>query len=348
MSTNLGTHPTDAASDRPGRVVDDLIGHGLVHPQRRAEAVDVVTRSLGTAATTGEPRGASGSARGRLVEVAGYLGGALVVAALGLFLADHWIDLGDTGQVVALVVITLLLAGAGAVVASIGSGYAAARAGRDDVRRRLASALLTGAAVAGAVTVGRVVDLADVGGRWSSWPGFLGGVAMVVLGAVAYRVLPSAIAQAGLAGGAFTAVVSSADVVGSSEGTVPGLMILALGGVWVVLSETGVFREVVVGRAIGSALAVLGAQMPLFDGPAGLAYALTAAVAVAGFALYLRTTAWPYLVAGVLAVTVVVPEAIIDWTDGSLGAGGAVLVAGLTLLGASAAGFRVRQETHED
>ena len=48
-----------------------------------------------------------------------------------------------------------------------------------------------------------------------------------------------------------------------------------------------------------------------------------------------------------LAVTVVVPEAIIDWTDGSLGAGGAVLVAGLTLLGASAAGFRVRQEAHE-
>src|SRR5690242_2760020 len=101
MSTHLGTPPAGAASDRPGRVVDDLIGHGLVRPQRRAEAVDVVTRSLGASATAGETRGAPGSARGRLVEVAGYLGGALVVAALGLFLADHWIDLGDTGQVVA-------------------------------------------------------------------------------------------------------------------------------------------------------------------------------------------------------------------------------------------------------
>ena len=120
-----------------------------------------------------------------------------------------------------------------------------------------------------------------------------------------------------------TGSTGNADVVGSSEGTVPGLMVLALGVVWVVLSETGVFREVFVGRAIGSTLAVLGAQMPLFDGPAGLAYALTAAVAVAGFTLYLRTTAWPYLVAGVIAVTVVVPEAIIDWTDGSLGAGAA-------------------------
>ena len=170
-----------------------------------------MTRSLGVTEGTRAGAPAPGTARGRLVEVAGYLGGALVVAALGLFLADHWIDLGDTGQVVALVVITLLLVGAGAVVASIGVGgtprsgpvattYAAGS------RRRCSPAPRSRAPC----TVGRVVDLADVGGCWSSWPGFLGGVAMVVLGAVAYRVLPSAVALVGLAGGAFTAVVSSA------------------------------------------------------------------------------------------------------------------------------------------
>src|SRR6476646_8445358 len=92
MSTNLGTHPAGAASDRPGRVVDDLIGHGLVHPQRRAEAVHVVTHALG--ATTSDRAAAPGPARGRLVEVAGYLGGARVVDEQRLFLADPWIDLG--------------------------------------------------------------------------------------------------------------------------------------------------------------------------------------------------------------------------------------------------------------
>jgi hypothetical protein len=71
-------------------------------------------------------------------------------------------------------------------------------------------------------------------------------------------------------------------------------------------------------------------------------------VSVAAFAMYVRTVAWPYLVIGVLGVTLVVPEAIIDWTGGSLGPAGAVLLAGVTLLGASLAGFRVRKGVTEE
>jgi formate-dependent nitrite reductase membrane component NrfD len=88
--------------------------------------------------------------------------------------------------------------------------------------------------------------------------------------------------------------------------------------------------------------------MTMFEnGSEPLAYGITAAVAVAGFVLYLRTVGWPYLVVGVLGVTLVVPEAVMHWTDGSLGVAGAVLVAGLTLLGASLAGLRMRQEVGE-
>ena len=54
--------------------------------------------------------------------------------------------------------------------------------------------------------------------------------------------------------------------------------------------------------------------------------------------------AWPYLAGAVVAVTLVVPEAVSDWTDGSLGAVGGVLVAGVTLLVASFAGYRIRAE----
>jgi hypothetical protein len=81
---------------------------------------------------------------------------------------------------------------------------------------------------------------------------------------------------------------------------------------------------------------------------ANLAYALLFAVAVAGFAMYLRTAAWPYLVGGVLGITIVVPEAVIDWTGGALGPAGGVLLAGLALLGASLAGFRMHQEAADE
>jgi hypothetical protein len=48
--------------------------------------------------------------------------------------------------------------------------------------------------------------------------------------------------------------------------------------------------------------------------------------------------------AGVLATTLVVPEALDGWTDGSVSAAGSLPVAGLTLLGASAIGLQLRRE----
>jgi len=47
------------------------------------------------------------------------------------------------------------------------------------------------------------------------------------------------------------------------------------------------------------------------------------------------------LVAGVIATTLVVPEALHDWTEGSVSVAGALLMAGLTLLAASAVGLRL-------
>ena len=43
-------------------------------------------------------------------------------------------------------------------------------------------------------------------------------------------------------------------------------------------------------------------------------------------------------------MTLLVPEVVADWTGGSLGAVGGVLVAGVTLLLASFAGYRLRAE----
>jgi uncharacterized membrane protein len=335
MSTT--TPPTTTATVT--RVVADLVSAGLVHPARATEAEAVVSRSLGLAERP-QPRGAGL----RLAEIAGYVGGALVVAAVGLVLATGWSELSATAQVTALAVITVLLGAAGLVAARVAGGYAELRDGRDDARRRLTSALLVGAGIAAALTVGRLVE--TVGDEFSSWPSLAGGATLAVLAAAAYRlVAPSALGQLAMAGGAVTAVTSGLTLLddGSSTTVVPGLAFLLLGIAWLVLAELDVFREPVVARLVGVALAFTGAQLPIFD-ERWVSYVLTLAVAVAGFALYLRTVSWPYLVVGVLGITVVVPEAVTDWTDGSLGVAGGVLVAGLALLGASLAGLRVKQE----
>jgi hypothetical protein len=354
--TTSGTTTAPSAAER---VVADLVSAGLLDPLHVHDAESVVSGSLahlpvptGTrvpAQRAAVEPAARADTRTLLVEIAGYVGGALVLASMGLFLAREWNDLSETVQVVTLGVVALLLAGAGVLVSRVGGGYAELRAGADEVRRRLTSVLVTAAAVAAAVTVG--VQVSHTTEEFSAWPVFAGAVTAAVLVTVGYRYAPSALGPVAMAVSAFIATLNGWDLadVGRGETLWPGLTLLAIGVAWVVVTETtGFFRERVVARGIGSALSLFGAQMPAFEGEANnLAYALMAAVAVAGFLLYLRTVAWPYLVVGVLGVTLVVPEAIIDWTEGSLGVAGGVLVAGLTLLGASLAGLRVKKEAEE-
>lgn len=322
------------------RVVTALVAAGLVDPARSAEAESVVSGTV-----SGTPT--ASSTRSGLAEIAGYVGGALVLAAVGLFLAQEWSALSDTAQVLTLTLIALLLLGAGVLVSRVGSGYAELRAGSDDVRRRLTSALLTGGSLAAALAAG---VQATVQGGDSSWPGLVGGLTMLVLAGGGYVYAPSALGQLAAAGAAITTIVSGLGVVDAEGGSAlwPGLLVLGLGLGWVALTESGRFHEPVLARAVGTAMAVVGAQLPLLDGDLhNVAYGLTTLVALLGFAGYLRTPSWPYLVGGVAGITLVVPEAVIDWTEGSLGLAGGVLVAGLALLGASLAGFRLRRAAAE-
>jgi hypothetical protein len=332
------------AAQLPG-VVDALVAAGLVDAGRREEAQQVISGALAA------PETARTSSRGLLVEIAAYVGGALVVASLVLFLAQQWTNLSDGGQVAALATIAGLLAVASASAARVGGGVAPLRAGRDDVRRRLTAALLTAAALAASVTVGRAVDL-QVGQLTGngSWPVLAGALTMLVLAALAYAFVASVLGQLAMLGAVFVAVTSGWSLFDEMQNSTlwPGLAFLGIGVVWLAFAERGYFTEVWLARAIGAGTTLWGAQFVRFgDDHNAVAYALMLAVSVAAFATYLRTVSWPYLVVGVLGITLVVPEAIIDWTAGSLGPAGGVLVAGLTLLGASLAGFRVRQEVTE-
>ena len=324
-------------------VVDALVSAGLVDPSRRDEAAGVVARTLE------EPAPRRATSRSLLVEIAGYVGGALVVASVGLFLAQQWADFSETVQVVVLASIAVLLAVAGLVVSHVSGGHAEMVTGHDEVRRRLSSALLTAAAVAAAFTVGRLVDVVQTD-SYSDWPVFVGGLTAAVLVLGGYRYVPTLLGQAALAFAVLVTTTSGwSRVEFADAGTLwPGLTILVAGAAWVLVAEAGGWNERLAGRAIGAGLALLGAQTTVLEGSQNnVGYALMLTVAIAAFALYMRTVAWPYLVVGVAGITLVVPEAVIDWTGDSLGPAGGVLIAGLTLLGASLAGFRMRQEATE-
>lgn len=336
-------------------VVDALIAAHLVDPVARQPSVDVVARVLESpAGATGEPGGPAGVAATtpvrrslpQLVEVVAYLGGALVLAAGGLFLIQQWDALGFGARVALLAVVSVVLGVAGVVSSRVPAGAASLRDESQDARRRLAGVLLTGAALAVAILVGYVTDeLMDTSYPEIYWPAVAGAGAGALVAAIGYRIAPTAVGVVAMLSGVMTMagnLVSGIDV--GSEGDTVGVVFVGVGVVWLVLTELGVFREVTIARTLGVAVTLFGAQSPAIDGThAWLGYALTVLVAVVGIAIYLGKVAWPYLAAAVVAVTLVVPEAVSDWTEGSLGAVGGVLVAGVTLLVASFAGYRLRE-----
>lgn len=321
------------------RVVQALADEGLLAPGTEDRSRAVVEHALTT-----EPSRPQAGGLPKLVEVVAYLGGALVIAAGFLFLLQSWDDLGDVGQVTFLAVVALVLGVAGAV--TLGSGGQAAT---NDIRRRLSGTLLTGAALASGFAVGVAIEVStDRNFNELYWPGLAGGLVVAVVSAVAYRFSSTAVGLVGMLGGALTAAINIVDAADGNESLWVGSAFFTVAVIWLVLTELGVFDQQTIARTLGAAVALFGAQVATFSGDQDwVGYLLTALVAAVGVWLYLVRLDWPYLAVAVIAVTLVVPEAVSDWTEGSLGVVGGVLVAGITLLAASFAGYRLRKEAND-
>ena len=337
MSTPLHTGRDTRTLHRVSALVDE----GLVESTRRDDAIGVVDRVLGGQSTQ------AGPLKRRLAELAGYVGGAFVISAAAIFLTAQWGSLGSGQRVLLSAGVAVLLAVAGGSIgAATGAGFSAIRSGQEPVRRRLTGALLTGAAGSAAGAVGVLFDWqypdTDTG---AALTGF---AVLTVLSLVGYLVAPTVVGQLGVATGAMTSVALVVEQ-SHGQGIAMGLGTIGLGLVWIVAAERGLWREIASARVIGCVLAVVGAQIPVWDlgDQRWVGYLALALVAAAAFATYVARPAWPYLAAGVIAVTLVIPEALIDWTDNALGPAGALLVAGLTLLTASLLGLRLRKELTE-
>ncbi len=339
MDTSLP--PLPAVRDQRSRlVVDALVADGLLVPQQGPTAAAVVDRVLSGPGAPA-PVADQGPLRRRMAEVAGYVGGAFVVSAVFLFFADQWDSLGVGERTAILVAIGMLLAGAGAALGFLGGGWAELRQPGDSVRRRLVSTLLVGAAVALASSVAVALDGHD-GRTQVLW--FC--ISLSLISLAGYLVAPSALGQAAIAAGVLWGVMATIDWFASDNGALVGsVVLLVAGAAWLAAGEARLWRELDPARVLGCALLFIGAQFPLGGADVNwAAYLFTAALGAVAFWLYVVRRGWPYLVTGVLALTVVVPEALLDWTSGSLGTAGALLLTGLTLLGACLFGLRLRQE----
>lgn len=325
-------------------IVAALRRTGLLLDADKETALAVVTAELGRAEGGDRPRQAA--ARGpRLAEIGGYVGAALVMAAVALLLAQQWGNLSVTARIAWLGGIAATLAIATFVMAAI-VGPRRSLATDAGARRHLVAILtvVTAVATAGAVGVGADAAIeSDPDGlavRLALWS------ALAVLIAV-YALAPHGLLQAAAALVAFwLLIVSFQDVAGGFHWWLSGTSCL-LGVTWLVLAESGHWRERTLARLVGGVFLFFAAQALGFWGrqenPLWWSYVATFAVACAGLAMYLWRDDWAYLVVGVIALTVAVTQALVDWTGGSLGAGGAVLAAGLTMLAASAFALWLRR-----
>lgn len=324
---------------------------GLLDPRRHDEALVALDRALGGSAAPSSPDAtAPGALRRRLVELAAYVGGAFVIAAGVLFATREWADLSVTLRVVVLAGVAVVLAAAGVATVLVTGGRRVIGEPVLDARRRLAATLLTGASFAAAAAV--LVAMIDWVERTSSEEengelvGLAASATLLVLVLAGYRYVPSLAGQLAAAFATMYLVPFGLMAVELEGAVLHGLLVMAVGGTWLLLAESGRWRELLAARVVGVAMLVVGAQIPIGSAEhPWVAYLSLAVVAAVGFAVYIVRRAWPYLLAGVAGLTLAVPEALLDWTEGSLGTAGVLLVAGVTLLGASLLGLRLHGET---
>ncbi|MGH3318131.1 MAG: hypothetical protein ACRDO0_18465, partial [Nocardioidaceae bacterium] len=134
------TPPTDdpAHASRASAVVTSLVDNDLLEPKHAAQAQRLVEAALAEQQPGRQPvQSAPTPLRGRLAEVAGYVGGSLVVAAAAVFVAEQWAGFSIAGRVATLAAIALLLLGSAVTIVLTAGRSLRERAHDDGVRRRL-------------------------------------------------------------------------------------------------------------------------------------------------------------------------------------------------------------------
>jgi hypothetical protein len=309
----------------PEAAIHRLVSDGILND---AQAQAVLAALAGA-----EPKPAEH--HGWVAEVSGYLGGGVMAGGLIWVLGESWSDLSRVGRTGILAAITVLLIVAALVAA--GLDLAAIASGPASTRRRIVGVLLAAAAIPVFPAVAAALD--------TDYMYSAGAGAAIVVAAIAYALVPNAFAVVVLAGLTVGAVISTMAELAADRGDFwLGVAFLTAGVAWGPIAAIGLIRPVPLGLSFASVFSILGAQLLFIDeGADWPAYAATAAIGALSLAAYPRLRQTVLVVAAVVAVTLAVPEALYDWSDGRLQVAYVVLIGGAVLVAASVSAMRWRR-----
>jgi hypothetical protein len=303
------------------RALENLVRAGTL-------SADQAVAVRGALQTTSTMAGRPGAV---LTEVAGYVGGGLMLGGAFLLLSLNWQQLGRDGAAWVLLgyaaaLVIAAVAVAGGRVTSVGRGAAS------PVRRRLVGVLFALASAPAALAAGTFAQGQET---------VVGGAVGLGVAAAAYALVPSIPALLAMS---VTSGITALGVVNEIQPTPRyGLLIafLALGALWAAAAVATLVRPRWFGLGVAAVFGFIGAQVQL-DGTHPLAYTLTAAIALACFVAYWLDGSTVLLALGVIGMTIAVPEAVTDLTANSLGAPFILLIAGGVLIAVSAVGLWLR------
>ncbi len=279
------------------------------------------------------PAGGGGPARW-LAEVAGYIGGGLMLAGAILALNRTWPLLDRTGRAALLAGFALAFIAAGLLVAGGPVRVWRLRDGGAGARRRIVGVLFALASVPAAFTAGVLADRAP--GTSATATGLLVALAGLLM-------LPTAAAMVAVATMSSIGVLQVCGEVLHPTPQVVSLLFVVLGMVWVAVASLRLLPSRSLGLAVGAGLALIAARSLAVDpGWFRAGYGLALLLAAGCFLLYRWQRAVVLLVAGVIGATLAIPDAVTDWTGGAFGGSMALLAAGATLVLACALGLRLR------
>jgi hypothetical protein len=287
-----------------------------------------------------------------LAEVGGYVGGIFVAAAIAVLAGDQWEDLSLAERLAVLgVPAVLMLIAAGFVASQTPGGWTVRSRRGTTPRRRLVSALFltTGALLAG-MTANVLGDGSDDEFPW------VAGTALVAWG-LGYAACRGILLHLATAGALVTTSTSAVAMQfgpepGPNNQLVMGATFLAVAATWLTLTLLRWLDEGALGLFVAGVVAFVGGEILATRGEdvAGIGYLVLGILAVACLAGYVATRHIAVLVVGVVSLATVVPQAVTDYAEGALGAAGALMVTGLSIIGASTLGFRLTRlpsaETH--
>jgi hypothetical protein len=277
--------------------------------------------------TSREPRRSS-----LIAEVLGYLGGALAVVAVWVFIAQFWADLETWGKLTLVGVMTVGFVAAGALV----------RNGSSDTSRRLAGFLWFLAVVGVAGWFGVLADSAldasgDAAALWASAPSFATALVLWLLHRKTLQLAALVVASHSL-------VLSLLSQLNSAPSDWFGLVVWAIGVACVLLAWGDVLAPKAAAYVLGIAAILLGPSMaggmleqswPLWLGVITAGVLLTASVSLHEVVL---------LVGGAVAVFVFLPQLIFQYFEDTLGIPVALFLSGALLIGVALLIARLRDE----